>query len=186
MKAAKTFVRDIFWIVLAVGAALMWGRLAHAETIQSSQDPSLFLSGAGVTGGTKLNGVACTAAAASRWTGWIYVQLQSNLVLDFDFVDGDASAANLGWRCETSRSNATANDAGRDLPIDVSTSAAGVTTFMPASWVWVATTGGPPGTSRGTLTIANIPAPFINCLATCGAGGDAGDTITAFARGTSP
>lgn len=166
---------------LAIGAGSCLSE-AQAQTIYSRQDTSL-----NTTGGTKLSAVACTAVDALRWTGWLQVDTYRNASFDIDFVDGDASAANLTVRCESSRSSATVADAGRDLPIIVSTATTGINTLVPqAQWRYVSSTGAAPGTFSTTLYISNIPAPFVECLFTCGAGALAADTITVFARGVTP
>lgn len=181
-------LRNILYFLVAMLFALLAVRQARAQnvTIVSSQNTTL--SG---TGGAKLTSVACTAAAASRWTGWINVSTQRNLVLDVDFVDANASAASLDVRCETSRDSVTAADAGRDLPVLFATSTttpAGVSRITQSTYSWVATdtTTTNPGTSSFVLYIENIPAPFIECLFTCGAGGAAADNVTVFARGVNP
>lgn len=173
-------VRVLVAVLVAAGL-LGVAAVVRAQTVYSKQDTSL--TG---TGGSKLAAVACTAAAAARWTGWISVATQREVVFDVDFVDADASAASLDVRCETSRTSATAADAGRELPVITATSAAGVSSMTRDSRSWVSTTGGAPGTSSFTVTFANIPAPWINCLWTCGAGGAAADTITVYARGITP
>lgn len=159
---------------------------AAAQTVYSKQDANL--QG---TGGVKLNAVACTAAAGSRWTGWIYVAIYRELALDVSFVDANASAADLGVRCETSASNATAADGGEELGVITATSATGVSTEVPDSRSWRRDTNGDgvlenPGTSQHAFIFKSLPAPWINCLFTCGAGGAAADTITATARAITP
>lgn len=136
-----------------------------------------------------INGALCTGAAATRWTGWIKVVNQRNIVFDVDFLDANASAASLDVTCETSRSTATAQGAGRTLPVIWQTSTTGtvgVSSMSQSLWRWLSTSGGAPGTSAFPLYIENIPAPLIACLFTCGAGGAAADTITVFARGINP
>lgn len=117
-----------------------------------------------------INGVDCTQAAANRWTGWLQVSDKRNVVFDVDFTDADSSAASLDVTCETSTSSATAQGAGRDLPVITSTAATGVNSMTISTWRWVSTTGGAPGTSSFVLYIQNIPAPWLACLFTCGAG----------------
>jgi hypothetical protein len=168
-------------LILAVLISLMLAHKARAETISSFQDE--YLQG---TGGTKINARACTEAAAFRNTGWINVRLQREVVFDIDFVDADSSATNLTVACETARTNAGAVGSGRYLPVALSTSVAGVTTLTRDTRIIVATTGAGPGTSKWTLSFSRIPAPWINCVFTCGAGGAAADNMTVYARGISP
>lgn len=177
-------------LMLAVVLALILGffavgKAAHADNvgIVSTQDTR-----AGVENGfgTKLSAVACNAAAATRWTGWIAVSTKRNIVFDVDFVDADSSAASLDVRCETSRVNTTVADAGRDLPVITATASTGISSITVSTWRWVSTAGTAPGSSSYTLFIENIPAPFIECLFTCGAGGAAADNFTVFARGVNP
>lgn len=136
--------------------------------------------------GAKLAAVACNAAPGSRWTGWIQVDTFGRSTLDIDFVDADSDETSLDMRCETTRDSSIANDAGRDLPVIVSTASTGVNTLTQSTWRWVSTTGGAPGSSQYTITVSNIPAPFINCLFTCQGVVEAADTITVFARALTP
>lgn len=133
-----------------------------------------------------LSAVACNAAAGSRWIFWLPTGTQRNVTLDVVFVDADSSAASLDIRCETTNDMAQAADSEKDLPVLTSTSAAGVSKIMRGSWSWVSTTGDAPGSSEFSLQIANIPAPFLGCLFTCGAGGAAADNFTVTARGVNP
>ena len=178
----------ILGVCAVVGYVLTIAYAAKAQTsvmVPTVQDQDLL-----VTGGQKFVApVSCTAAAANRWTGWIWVGSKAALSFDLDFVDlggGGSNVASFDWRCETSRVNTTAADAGRDIPVIVATAATGISSVTAHTWRWVSASGGPPLTSQTTSTITNIPAPWINCLFTCGAGADAGDTIQAFARGVSP
>lgn len=177
--AANGFITPRALVLAAlVGCGIVAGitAIAQAQTVYSQQRAAVRV----------LDAVSCTAAAGSRWTDWINVATQRALVFDIDFVDADASAANLSWRCETSQVNTTTPDDGRDLPVITATSAAGISTLMQASWAWVSTAGLAPGTGSVSTTIGNIPAPWLECLFTCGAGAGAADTITVFARGVTP
>lgn len=168
-------------VVALLAAALIFVAIkATAQTVYTKQDENLQ-----TTGGLKLTSVPCTIGAASRWTGWILVSTMRSIALDVDFVDASASAASLDMRCETSRVNTTPYDSGRDLGVLVST-VNGVTTSVPSSWSQKNAALGPPGTSGWTWSVTNIPAPWINCLFTCGAGGAADDNITVFVRGIVP
>jgi hypothetical protein len=138
--------------------------------------------------GTKLSAVACNAAAASRWTGWVQVNQQAAITLDITLVDADADETSIDMRCESSRVSSTVADAGRDIVVLTSTSAAGVTTSVQSTWRQTSTTGGTPITDGGlwTWTVGNIPAPFIECLFTCNGSAEAADTLTVFVRGITP
>ncbi len=172
-------IRHLVLFLVAFVAILTTYKLAHAQTtsIVSTQDATT------ATFGAKLTGVLCNAAAASRWTGWINVSSKRNVVFDIDFVDADASGA-LTVRCETSRVNTTTADAGRDLPVMYSTASTGISLLTTSTYQFVSTAGANPGTSSWVLYIENIPAPWIECLVTCG--GAAADNITVFARGINP
>lgn len=169
--------------LVAIALALVFAVHANAQTvgIVSTQDTS---PGIGTTGfGAKLTAVACNAAAAARWTGWINVSSKRNIVFDIDYVDADASGAKT-VRCEASRVSTTVADAGYDLPVITSTAATGINSTTINSWQFFTTAGGTPGTTSWVLYIENIPAPFIECLFDCG--GAAADNVTVFARGVNP
>lgn len=169
--------------IVAIGlGGLIFAPHVRAITIQAEQNTYLH-----TTGGTKLNAVSCTAAAGLRWTGWINVTDQHSVAFDIDLILNGGAPVDLQYRCETAQNNAVIADAGRDLPIIVATAATGIQTVtFPAIWRFVAPGGGAPGTFSTTSRVSNIPAPFINCLFTCGAGAAAGDTITVLARGNNP
>lgn len=162
----------------------------YAQNVSLLSRQDIGLSG---TGGAKIAAGACNAAAAVRWTGWINVSIQRNIVLDIDFVDADASSTSLDVTCESSRVNTTAQGAGRDLPVITATSNAAVTrgtSTIPFqhTWSFVAPNNvvANPGTFSTVLFIENIPAPFIACLFVCAGVPAAADTITVFARGVNP
>ena len=153
---------------------------ALAETVDTLQD--IYLHN---TGGVKLNTVACNAAAASRWTGWIRVDTKASLVLDVDFIDANSNENWLDMRCETSRSSATAADAGRDLHVIVSTSAAGISNTVPLIWRYGGM-GAPPGSKSWTWEVDHVPSLYINCLFECSGAVEAADTISVYVRGITP
>lgn len=169
-------------LALAVGTLIVLvGLTAKAQTVTNLQTTNTTLGF-----GTKLAAVACNAAAASRWTGWIKVSTQGRVTFDVDLVDANSDETSLDMRCETSTVTSTVADAGRDLPVIVATAATGVSTMTVATWSWVATGGGAPGTSKYTITIENIPAPVMECLFTCQGAAAAADNFTVFARGINP
>lgn len=157
-------------------ASLAWANFASAQSVTLNSAQSITT--------LRLSAVACNAAAAARWTGWIPVSTQRNVIFDVDFIDANASAASVDTRCETSTSSGTVADAGRDLPVITATAATGTNSMTISTWSWVATGGGAPGTSSYVLYIENIPAPYIECLFTCG--GAAADNITVSSRGINP
>lgn len=131
--------------------------------------------------------VDCASAAGARWTGWIAVSQWRNVVFDITFVDANSSAASLDVRCETTTNSGSAADSEKDLPVIVSTASTGTSVIVPAgTWSYRSTTGAAPGSFESTLYIENIPAPFIECLFTCGAGGAAADTIGVNSRTITP
>lgn len=157
-------------------ASLAWANFASAQSVTLNSAQTLTTA--------RLTAVACNAAAAARWTGWIPVSTQRNVVFDVDFVDANASAASVDVRCEGSTSASTVADAGRDLPVITATATTGISLITISTLSWVATGGGAPGTSSYELYIENIPAPFVECLFTCG--GAAADNITVASRGINP
>lgn len=178
------FIAKVGWFVGVLGvvafAALPLRVNAQVVSLVSTQDTTSNGYGA------KLSAVACNAAAASRWTGWIPVSTKRNIVFDVDFVDANSDETSLDVRCETSRVSSTVADAGRDLPVITATATTGINSMTLSTWRWVATGGGAPGTSSFVLYIENIPAPFIECLFICQGAAAAADNVTVFARGINP
>lgn len=119
---------------------------------------------------------------ADRWTGWVNVDSMRSVSFDIDYVRGAGAATAVTLRCETwgTAGALPANDAGRDLHVMVSTSAAGVTTSEADS-----VSNGVAADESWTWTVTNLPAPFINC-AFRGTGANANDRLTVFERGLVP
>lgn len=174
-------------IAFVVLALVYSGELLAQTSIVSTQDNALVYQGV-PTGGVKLSAVACNAAAASRWTGWVYIANQRNSVFDVAFIDGDASSASLDWVCQSSTSNATVAGAGYCLPTLYETTSSGsrVNKVACLPFSFKSVSDGNPGSQNWELYIQNMPGPFVNCQFTCGAGSTGADNVTARVRGTNP
>lgn len=134
--------------------------------------------------GTQLSNIACTEVVANRTTACIPVEKMTGVAFDVTFLDANSSANYLEINCNFARAQNC--PVLFQMPVVTATSAGGVSTIKPAFWQWKSSGGGAPGTSNFMLTITNIPAPFIQCVFTCGAGGAAEDRIGAFVRGLTP
>ena len=161
-----------------IGAVLFGAYQLNAATVETSQDTS-------ATGpfGVKINTLDLTA---DRWTGWMRVDTKRTVCFDIALVDADSSVTSVDMRCETSRASTTVADAGYDVPVYVSTSAAGVTTSVPSTIRQTATGGGAPGSSLWTWCVTNIPGPFVECLFHGNGVPAAADTVHVYARGITP
>jgi|SRR5271157_5636312 len=174
----------VLFSLLALALYLAIAPEAKAQTVYSLQDNSL-RTGITATGGVQLNAVSCTAAVATRSTGCMYVEKMRALALDVDFVDAGSTAADLEVKCYETTDSTCATGL-RQLPINTSCTASGLCTYVPYTAQFLSTTGGAPGTFSAPLVMSTIVGPYMQCVATCGAGAVAGATITINARGITP
>ncbi len=152
--------------------ALCLAPKALAQTYYRVEDANTAI---GLNRGQKITALTC---AAGRWTGWINVKNWRALVLEITNPTYGA-ATSVDVRCESSQSSATADDAGEDIHVIVSTAATGVSTTEIDT-----RRNNVSATERWDVTFTNIPAPWINCNVICPAGTT--DTVSVFARVVTP
>jgi len=164
-------LRQLLLTIAATVAAVSLGSVVVATPVEYVRDES-----AAQDRGTKISGLGLDSA---RWTGWINTSNMRSIAFDIDFTDANSSVTAVTMVCETSRSSATANDAGRDIHT-VSISSGTITSSV-ATWTY--TTG---GSKAWTWTVSNIPAGWLNCEFDATGTPAAADVITVYARGISP
>lgn len=187
VRLAKALVLRLPLLFLTAGAFVFL--IARPSCVDSAHAQTVFQQMSSTT--TRINSAAvnCTSAASARWTGWVNVAQWRNVVWGITFTDANASAASFTAACETTTTTATAQGAGQTLPVIVATSTLGVSDVIPAgSYRYLNSTTGAAavGTFTTTTYIENLPAPYISCTFTCGAGGAAADTINVTSRTITP
>ena len=171
--------------IVGLAAFMAYMAVASGQSVYETMDTNL--RGYGQIANTCIASsapVACDALASALNTGPISVASMQALVLDVDFVDANASAAYLQVSCQSKGSYAGA--IWRDLPVIVATDANGISYLEKDIRRWYGLGNTAPGTSSFTVTFANLPAPWIRCQFTCGAGAQHIDTVTACPRGKTP
>ena len=168
----KTIAKIMVTMILFVSGLTVASTVSLATTVETTQDEYL-----GGTGGVKINGLSIDV---DRWTGWILVNSKRSVVFDIDLTR--VAATHIFMRCETSRVNTTANDAGRDLHATQITCAAGACTATSGTLTWDNTVASNEG---WTWEVTDIPGTYINCLFTSTLGGG-NDLLTVYVRGITP
>lgn len=165
----RTFLAAL-GLVLATALGVAWA----SDTIDIKRNTSL-----GGTGGTKLSASACNAVA---YTGWINQDGVAALTFDITSVDANDSVTAATMNCWTSNSASTANGSGFEVPVAVSTSAAGVTTYAkPHTW-----SQDTDAADSWSWTVATNADNYINCAFLCTGTPAAADTLTVSVVGSTP
>jgi len=147
-----------------------------AVPITTRHDTSLQLSGVAY-GGTVISAQSLLAA---KYTGWIYVDEVSDLVLQVALTQDTASAVTMV--CWSANDNSGANGTGYQVHqlTPTGTSTAPVSTSAQHTW-----SNPVSAAEEWSWTVFNLPAAWINCLFT-GTGAGADDTVTVKAVGVAP
>ena len=172
--------------IVGLAAFMAYMAVASGQSVYETQDTYLHASNTTqllcITPGTLID---CTNVAAHPLADLNVVNMQA-LVIDVDVTDADSLAAYFQLSCQSSAQPSVGGAQLRDLPVITQTDANGVSYLEKDVRRWYGAGYTHPGTSHFTATFANVPAPWLTCTLSCGAGGTSAVKLRACARGRTP